>query len=162
MAMDDKRVHRTYYYWSLLFSSMAVIGLIAGKTLSFDEDELSFFELVTNTDSPVEFYAMTAIYALMALTLFYRSLLFLGRNREDLMASDGFDRRVVGLEKPAHGISIIRVFTIVLFSLLIVTAVYFVYFKSEAITNWLIDKPEEPKIQHPEKNECGYPPGRCF
>ncbi len=161
-AMEDKRVHRTYYYWGILFLSMAVLGLIGGKTLSFDDDDLTLFELVTNVDSPVEFYAMTLLYAFLALVLFYRSLLFLGTNREDLMASDGFDRRVVGLEPPANGVSIARVMSIVVLSLLIVTSVYLVYFKTASIAGWLSDKPEEPKIQRPEKIDCGNLPGRCF
>jgi len=160
--MDDKHIHPAYYYSGLLFLSMAVIGLVAGRTLSFAEDEYWLLTFATHSAQPIEFYAMTVLYALAAVVLIYKSLLFIGINREDLIARDGFDRRVVGLETPVKGVSIIRVLKIVFFSLLIAAAVYSVYFKSETISNWLIDKPEEPKIQRPEKIDCFNPPGRCL
>ena len=137
--MDDKRVHLTYYYGGLLFLSMSVIGLVAGRTVAFNEDGL--FKFAANAAYPIEFYVMTAVYAFLAVVLFYKSLLFIGTNREDLIAREGFDRRFVGLEKPVKGVGIARVLAIVFFSLLIVTAVYFVYFKSEAISNWLTGGP---------------------
>ena len=83
---------------------------------------------------------MTTAYAFLAVVLFYKSLLFIGTNREDLITREGFDRRFVGVEKPVKGVNITRVLGIVFFSLLIVTAVYSVYFKSETISNWLTGK----------------------
>lgn len=154
MAMDEKRVHLTYYYWGLCCLSMVVLGLLSGRTLSFDEDDLKLVDFATITGSPIEFYAMTALYALIAVTLFYKSLLFIGINREDLITHDGFDRRVVGLEKPAHGLSFSRIITVAFFSLLIVAAVYMIYFQAELLLEWLIDTPEEPINQRPERIDC--------
>lgn len=133
MPKQDKRVHLTYYYWGLFFLSLTALGLATGKALVPNiwnlnrGDRIWPTTFITTGTDPIEYWFCLAVYAFIALSLFHSSMLFVGINRERLIEKEGFDRRVVGFEKPVHGVSIGRVLTVCLISALIISGVCYIH-----------------------------------
>lgn len=125
--MKHKPVHLTYYFWGLFFSAMVVFGLFAGKVIAVFDAEPKLIDFFYIETDPVFYFLTLFVYVLMGVGLFYKSLLFVSTNREDLIQRDGFDRRFVGLESVTDKVNPRRVLWVAFVSVLIILFVYYLY-----------------------------------
>ena len=106
---------------------MLVFALITGKVLSTNEFKIGIFEFLYEETDPFFYYLINFIYALLGFGLFYKSLLFIPKNREALIKKEGFDRRFVGLEKEEQKVNKLRVLIVTFMSILIILLVYYIF-----------------------------------
>jgi len=126
--LKNKYIHFGYYFWGLLLITMVVFSLLAGKVIVLLENDIRFATFVYKDKNPIWFVVVNAVYGLLGLVLSYRSLLFIGWNRAFLKEREGFDRRIVGLEKEDEKADYLRAFMVLLSTIFIFAFNYYVYF----------------------------------
>ena len=127
--MKHKPVHLTYYFWGLFFSAMVVFGLLTGKVIAVFDAEPKLIDFYHRETDPFFYFLTLIMYVFVGVGLFYKSLLFVSTNREDLIQRDGFDRRFVGLESETDKVNHRRVLWVAVVSVLIILFVHYLYLK---------------------------------
>ena len=107
---------------------MVVFGMIAGKTVMLLDNDIRFAVFIYRATNFFWYYLLNATYGLLGVGLLYRSLLFIQSNRDALKEQEGFDRKIVGLEKENEGIDFIRVVTVTLSTVAIIGFLYYIFF----------------------------------
>jgi hypothetical protein len=125
--MKNKYIRFGYYFWGLFFSLMVVFGMITGKTPMLLENDRRFAIFIYRTTNPFFYYLWNAIYGFLGVGLLYRSLIFIQSNRDFLKEQEGFDRKIVGLERENEKIDILRVLTVTLSTITIFGFLYYIF-----------------------------------
>ena len=125
--MKDKNIHTGYFLAGILFLTITIFCFITGKALFLADNDIKFISFVTKDISPLGFYMFIIIYTLVGIGLIYRSLLFVPSNRKYFIKKEGFDRRIVGLEKRIENADLSRILIVTAMVILIISIVFYVF-----------------------------------